>query len=202
MEVWADNMLINYVNYLNFLNEKLRKFFASQKPYIFCDKGCARCCKNAQFPYSSIEVTYLLAGFQTLDRYTQQVIRSNIQKTVNDKKIFDGEKFLYDCPFLINDVCAVYDFRGVVCRTFGLLSQGNDGRIKVPFCCYQGFNYSNILDMDTKKLSQEKIDKLHLKEEPVAFNVSYEFLTDPAFEYKFKFLFGDKKPLIDWFLDK
>ena len=53
-------MLKNYLNYLRFVNDKLNKFFEKQKPYIFCKKGCGMCCKNAQFPYSKIEMDYLM----------------------------------------------------------------------------------------------------------------------------------------------
>ena len=43
--------------------------------------------------------------------------------------------------------------------------------------------------------------KLKLVDEPLGFNISYKFLTDPDFEKSFKFEFGDKKPLIDWFYE-
>ena len=82
------------------------------------------------------------------------------------------------------------------------MTKGADDRIKVPFCCYQGLNYSNILNKKTKKLSQYKIKKLKLVDEPLGFNISYKFLTDPDFEKSFKFKFGEKKPLIDWFYEQ
>ena len=195
-------MLENYLTYLIFLNNKLSKFFNSQKQFIFCQKGCARCCKNAEFPYSEIELKYLLYGFMRLPKETQDKIEANIQKVVEEKSKFTGDNFHYDCPFLIDDVCSVYDYRGIVCRTFGLLTKGTDDRIKVPFCCYQGLNYSNILNKKTKKLSQYKIKKLKLVDEPLGFNISYKFLTDPDFEKSFKFKFGEKKPLIDWFYEQ
>ncbi len=55
-------MLENYVTYLNFLSGKFTKFFEKQKPFIFCKKGCGKCCKNAEFPYSQIEAEYLMFG--------------------------------------------------------------------------------------------------------------------------------------------
>ena len=194
-------MLENYLTYLVFLNNKLTKFFESQKQFIFCQKGCAKCCKNAEFPYSQIELKYLLYGFLRLDKKTQNKIEENIKRIVEEKSKYKGDAFRYTCPFLIDDVCSVYDYRGIVCRTFGLLTKGVDDRVKVPFCCYQGLNYSNILNKKTKKLSQAKIKKLKLVDEPLGFNISYQFLTDPDFEKSFKFEFGEKKPLIDWFYE-
>ncbi len=196
-----DEALENYLTYLIFLNTKLAKFFASQKQFIFCEKGCAKCCKNAEFPYSQIELKYLLCGFLQLDNKTQNKIEENIKRIVEEKSKYEGDAFRYTCPFLIDDVCSVYDYRGIVCRTFGLLTKGVDDRVKVPFCCYEGLNYSNVMDKRTKKISEKKIKKLKLVDEPLGFNVSYKFLTDPDFEKSFKFEFGEKKPLIDWFYE-
>ncbi len=195
-------MLKNYLNYLRFVNDKLNKFFEKQKPYIFCKKGCGMCCKNAQFPYSKIEMDYLMLGLWQLDIKTKKIIADNINKIRQQKSEFKGEKFKYDCPFLIDNVCSVYEYRGIICRTFGLLTQANDGKIKAPFCCFDGFNYSNVMEDGGNKISAEKFKNLGVDEEPVAFNVSYEFLTDPDFEKGFKFSFGEKKPLIDWFIEE
>ena len=56
-------MFKNYELYLSQIDSKLKDFFERQKPYIHCKLGCAKCCKNAEFPYTRLEVTYLLNGF-------------------------------------------------------------------------------------------------------------------------------------------
>lgn len=198
-------MFKNYINYLDFLNEKLNKFFDRQKPYIFCKKGCAKCCKNAEFPYSLIEIRYLFYGATKLPFEIQNLINSKAEKILKDKENFEKtasgeEKFLYDCPFLIDDVCSVYEYRGVVCRTFGLPESTRDtGKTKVPFCAFEGLNYSNVVDFHEKKISEEKFKALGIKEEPVGFHIGYDFLTNEDFEKSFSLKFGPKKPLIDWF---
>ncbi|MCM1003348.1 MAG: YkgJ family cysteine cluster protein [Candidatus Gastranaerophilales bacterium] len=193
-------MIENYINYLNFVEEKLNKFFESQKPFICCKKGCGKCCKNAIFPYSLMEMNYLLSGMMFLSEEVQDEIAQNVQRILKAREDFKGEEFRYDCPFLINDECSVYDYRGVVCRAFGLMTQGKNKEIKVPFCCFDGLNYSNVVDYETSKVSPEKFAELGCKEEPTAFNVSYEFLTNTEFEKEFNFKFGEKKPLIEWFI--
>ena len=130
----------------------------------------------------------------------QTEVDKNIKQVLEDKKIFKGEKFRYNCPFLINNVCCVYEYRGLVCRSFGLMTNDINGKVQVPFCCFDGLNYSNVMDDEGKHVSREKFDKLGVEEEPTAFNVSYQFLTDPDFERGFNFVFGDKKPLIEWFI--
>lgn len=212
--IFYDNkkMFGNYISYLNFLNEKLVKFFNRQKPYIFCKKGCAKCCKNAEFPYSFLEVRYLFYGASKLPFDVQEKIHSKAENILSKKdgngavtelsrEIKTGEeKFLYDCPFLIDDVCSVYEYRGIVCRTFGLpISTKDSGRTKVPFCAFEGLNYSNVVDFDEKKISEEKFKTLGIKEEPVGFHIDYDFLSGEDFEKSFNLRFGPKKPLIEWF---
>ncbi len=193
-------MLGNYVAYLEFLDKKLTKFFKSQKPFIFCKKGCAKCCKNAEFPYSALEARYLIDGALSLSEPVQKRIEENLQKTIALKKKFKGKKFLYNCPFLIDDVCCVYDYRGIICRSFGLMTNQGDGKVKAPFCAYEGQNYSNVLNLKKNTISQRKYKRLGVKEEPLGFNISYKYLTDKEFEETFHLSFGEKKPLIEWFM--
>lgn len=194
-------MIENYIKYLNFIESKLNNFFEKQKPYIFCKKGCGMCCKNAEFPFTQIEIVYLLSGIKDMDDETLEQIMANIKKIQQDKKNYTGEKFTYDCPFLLNNVCSVYEHRGIICRSFGLLTVYENGKSRAPFCCFKGYNYSNVMDDDGKTISAEKFKKLGVEQEPLAFNVSYNFLTDPDFEKGFNFKFGEVKPLIEWFND-
>ena len=194
-------MLSGYVNYLNFLDEKLSCFFKSQAPFIFCKKGCAKCCKNSEFPYSAIEARYLLQGALNLSKNKQNIIEKNIFNILEKKKNFKGKSFKYDCPFLIDDECSVYQYRGVICRTFGLMTSFQDGTIKAPFCVDNGLNYSNVLSLKTNTISARKYKKLNVEEEPLGFNISYKYLTSEEYEKTFDFKFGEKKVLIDWFLN-
>ncbi len=193
-------MLQNYQSYLSFLDSRLSSFFEDQKPYIFCKKGCAKCCKNAQFPYSVPEVKYLLNGLSTLDESVQNKVENNLKKTLEAKNKFKGKKFLHDCPFLIDYACCVYDYRGVFCRAFGLMTIVEENKVKTPFCCFKGLNYSNVMNLSKKTISVRKFKKLNAKEEPLAHNVRYRYLTGEEFEQQYNIIFGEKKPLIEWFL--
>lgn len=196
-------MLENYIIYLKFLEKKLTKFFDKQKPYIRCQKGCGLCCQNAQFPYSKLEIDYLMTGAWQLDLETKKLVAQNINRIIQEKKNFNGkpDEFKYDCPFLINNVCSVYKYRGIICRTFGLMYMGEDNKAKIPFCCFKGYNYANVVKDGSGVISSEKVKALGDVEEPVAFNISYKFLTCEDFEQGFKIKFGEKKPLIDWFIE-
>ena len=200
--VWGLGMLENYIKYLKFLDEKLDKFFRIQKPYIVCHKGCSGCCKNSQFPYTALEMSYLLKGLLTLDKDTLDKITKNVDKILEKKKQFTGERFRYNCPLLIDDCCALYEYRGIVCRTFGLPVQAPDGALLIPFCCYEGLNYSNVFDIDKNEVSEEKVKELGSEFEPLGFNISYQYLTNPEFEKEFNIVFGERKPLIEWLTSK
>lgn len=189
--------LSNYLFYMGYLNRKLEGFFENQSPYIFCKKGCSKCCQNGEYPFSKAEFDYLMVGFLQLPVDIQEKIKTKIKKI---KKAKNGkEGFVYECPFLFNNQCSVYDFRGIVCRSFGLMSINDKGASKIPFCAFENLNYSNVVDFDTKIISSEKYKKLGNVNEPLAFNTSYSFLTSENIEKNFHIEFGEKKPLIDWF---
>ncbi len=188
-----------YIAYLEYLNRKLSKYFQDQEPYIFCKKGCAKCCQQGDYPFKEIEVEYLLYGFSQLPNDKKQIILQKIQKLKQEKLNNQQGEFMYECPFLINKECSVYEYRGVICRTFGLISSRENANSKVPFCAFEGLNYSNVLDADQKVISEEKFLALHTDIEPLAYNVSYKYLTSEKFEKVFEFEFGEHRSLIDWF---
>ena len=188
----------NFVKYLEIIQNNLDKFFEQQAPYIACKKGCGLCCQNAEFPFSEIEFNYLIKGSFALSKEIQTKVEENISNVLKDKKAFVGEKFKYNCPFLINNVCSIYEHRGIVCRTFGLIEENRD-KAKIPFCHEKGMNYSNVIDEEKNTISQEKYLALNEKKRPLAYNINYDFLTSSKVEQEFCFKFGDKKPLIDWF---
>lgn len=191
--------LHNYALYLKFVQNKLDKLFEKQKEYLCCNKGCGKCCKSGQFHYSEIEFMYLLTGYMQLDKETQQIIDSRINKILEHKKNFNGKTFKYDCPFLINEACSVYEHRGVICRSFGLMIQDPSGKINVPFCAYEGLSYSKVLDTKTNEISEEKVQQEGYKERPLGFNAGYNYLTSEEYSKSFNVEFKNKKPMIEWY---
>lgn len=186
-----------YLSYLSYINNKLATDFASQKPYIFCKKGCAKCCKNSRYFFSKIEFEYLKLGYEQLDFMTKAKIKTNIEKL---KQEYENNNDSYACPFLINDECSVYEYRGIVCRTFGLSQLGPQNELKVPFCAYEGLNYSNVIDLETGKVSAEKFKKLNTDLEPLSFNIAYLNLVDEDIAKAFGFEFGEIKSLAEWLI--
>ena len=191
-------MLNKYIDYLNVLNKKLTKYFEIQAPYIACKKGCAKCCQNGEYPFSEIEFNLLRVGFSLLDKQTQDKIVQNIQKIKEAQKKSTQQPFLYECPFLLNNECSVYKYRGIICRTFGLIAIKKGENSKIPFCVNEGLNYSKVFDKSKSMISMELFEQSGETVEPVAYNVNYDFLTSEEIEEACDIKFGEKKALIDW----
>lgn len=193
----------NYKKYLTLLESKLlSKYFEAQKEYIFCKEGCSNCCKIGEYPTSELELMYLMAGYQQLDKELQKKLESNAEE-IKSKRKLSGEK-MYQCPFLMDDRCAVYNNRLMICRTHGLmyfLPGENDDEVKnkIPACSMQGLNYSQVYDSENKTITKEAWQKSGISAEPVAYNISREVLMNNELVKDLNLEFGESKPMIDWF---
>ena len=199
-------MLNNYLLYLKYMTDKIQKYFDEQREYICCRQGCSKCCKKAQFPYSEIEFKLIYEGLISLKPEIQVQVLNKVDETIIAKQKHleehPNEKFRYDCPFLINDECSVYYYRGFICRTFGLMTFLPESKQtpNIPFCAFEGLNYSKVLDDEGKKISDIKYNQHLYKQEPLAYNIDYKTLINEEAAQAFGFKFGDVKPLIDWFI--
>jgi len=193
-----------YCQFIRVINGLIKEHFEDQKEYIHCKEGCAHCCKNGEYPCSRLEFEFLKVGFMTLPIDTQQKIVNKIVQLKAEKSIFQGKKFIHECPFLLDDKCSIYRFRMIICRTFGLAyyEQSDDpekpSTIKSPFCMEQGLNYSDVFDKETKTFSKEKFLKTGNKKEPVAYNLGLENLKSKFGKDIMDLDFGETKTLLDW----
>jgi len=188
-----------YELYLKYLNKKLGEFFEEQAPYIFCKEGCSHCCEKGEYPMSEIEFAYLNLGSRTLPFETFVQIDKNVEKIKAERLQYSGkEKFMHECPFLINKKCALYNFRAIICRSHGLAFFSKDGKIMVPDCVHRGLNYSTVYDEKTNTITTENFKKTQNTQEPLAHNVRLGFLTSNSLTEELELNFGEIKPLIDW----
>ncbi len=183
----------NYEKFLNILTEDLDKMFKHQKEHICCKEGCSYCCERGNFPFSQLEFDYLMLGFDNLPPNIQKEIRQNIQqiKTQNLKS--------YTCPFLINKKCSLYNHRGLICRTFGLLIKDFEGTMTIPFCAGMGLNYSKFYDTNKANITNELLQSVPYKTPPKMFNIGLNNIMSLDLVKDFGLEFGEVKRLIDWF---
>lgn len=183
-------MLKRYEKFLEELDRELQGYFLKEKEFIKCKKGCTDCCSVGEYPLSRLEAEYLMHGFVTLPREIKDVIRKNISYLKIKKRDFCGERFLYKCPFLIDNACAVYERRGIICRTFGLAYLRADNTIKLPNCAALGLNYAENFNKETGEI---------ILNDPIKKELTIDgFLRSPLAE-RFELECGEIRPLIDWF---
>ena len=176
-------MLIRYEQFLTEFDKLLEKLFQEQKQHIKCRPKCSACCEIGDYPFSRLEMEYLMSGFVKLPNETQNEIRENI------KKIKAENKKEYKCPFLINNLCALYSQRGLTCRTHGL-AYLCEGKIKLPECANNGLNYSDIYNPKTHEINIENPIKINLRIDEI-------FNSELAKTYNLQC--GEIRRLSDWF---
>ena len=190
--------LEKYRLYLKTIQQQLDKFFEEQSPYINCKEGCSHCCEKGEYPYSELEITYLMSGVKTLDTKTIELIEENIAELRRQREQNKESKFLHACPFLVNKRCSLYEYRGLVCRSHGLAFFSKENKLLVPACSELGLNYANVYDHETSMISDEKYRALGIEQEPLAHNVGHHFLSNNETTKALGLDFGDVKTMADW----
>lgn len=202
-------MIKKYEKYLELIGKNLlQKYFEQQKDYIKCKPGCSHCCEEGQYPFSALEFEYAILGYNLLDENTKNIIQAKVKEVNAEKKLeenVNNENFMYECPFLIDKKCSIYNHRGIICRTHGLMffttdENGNEKK-KIPHCMNLGLNYSNVCDKEKGIISSEMWEKTGIKAEPVAYNLGLKFLLNNELTQALEIEFGEEKMLIDFFED-
>lgn len=183
-------MLSRYKQFLIEFDKIIDTIFEDQKRYIKCKKGCSKCCEIGEYPYSQIEFAYLTQGYLNLPAHTRILVQQNIRNLIMDKKEFKGDKFEYKCPFLINGECSVYDYRGIVCRTFGVCYYDDvKSVVKLPACVHSGLNYSEFYDSDNHILNIKNVPKVNLR---------IDRILQSELAHSYDLDCGDIRPIVDW----
>ena len=106
---------------------------------------------------------------------------------------------MYDCPFLIEHRCSVYENRGIICRTFGLLCEHADGKLTMPFCHEYGLNYSAVYNKEKGQIITTDKDGNKLCEtEPKAFRIQRPHVMNLTVAKDLDIDWGESKTLIDF----
>lgn len=183
-------MFEDYEQFLEELEVKLKNYFEFHSDYICCKEGCSKCCEVGDYPFSFLEMNYLMHGFMSLDKNTQRIIREKIQKL---KQKDTGKHFFYECPFLMDNRCSVYKYRGIICRTFGLAyfiskkSEKGEPLVKLPECVKEGLNYSKVYDNGEVQV------------EPIKENLDLPSIIKSDLAQKYNLKFGDIQSMLYWF---
>ena len=187
-------MFKTYQKFLYDFDKALKLIFETQKKYIKCKKGCAGCCSKGDYPFSQIEFAYLTQGFINLDNKIKQIVQNNIKELLQQKQNSKEQRFEHKCPFLINNECCVYEYRGIICRTFGVCYYDDkEGYVRLPDCVFDGLNYSEYFDTKT--------NTLNIKDVPMV-NLRIDRVLNSELAKKYNIECGEIRPMLDWILGK
>ena len=198
------DMLVKYQSYLEKLNSDLDTYFSEQQEFIKCKKGCSICCKSSYYPVSELEHEYIKICFkeklsegqqEEVRQKTLQIMRDRREFLVNNSNIFD---FSYECPFLLDNSCSIYEYRALLCRSHGLIYKDVDkaNKLNFPYCVKLGHNYADIWDSEKNTISIEKMKALDMKVNPEIFDLSYSTMMNDAEGVEF----GDVRMLFEWII--
>ena len=191
-------MLKLYKKYLEVVDEYLKTCFNAQRPFIHCIVGCSDCCEVGEYPFSRLEMEYLMAGFPTLSADLQLKIKNDIKDLLKERQNFNG-RFLHKCPFLVDKKCVLYERRGITCRAYGLASFeyiNGERIIKLPECSKCGLNYSEVLCNGTVSLSDFAH---HGVNSPIKHSLKLDFFEKELLKGFSGLEFGEIRPLLSWF---
>ena len=190
-------MIERYEKFLNKFDLILEYLFKKQSKYIKCKLGCSSCCRKGEYPISQLEFLYMTQGYINLPQNQKIIVQQNIMNLLLDKKDWQkkshkkNERYEHTCPFLVNNLCAIYDYRGIICRTFGLCYYDDKGKyLRLPDCVNSGLNYAEYYDKKTKKLNIPYIPNANLR---------IDRIFESHLAQKNKLDCGEIRPLLDWF---
>ena len=177
-------MLKKYEKFLKEFDKTINKYFEEQAEHICCKEGCSGCCEIGDYPFTQLEMMYLMQGYKTLPQQQQIEIRNNLTRIkINRVSVH----LYYTCPFLKDGKCSVYKYRGITCRTFGLAYLCNDNTVKLPECVNDGLCYSKVVKDGILTI------------EPIKDNLGLLDVINSKLAKKYKLDFGPSRSLIDWF---
>lgn len=183
-------MLSYYERFLTDFDRVLKKLFETQKQYIKCKKGCTKCCEKGNYPLSQLEFAYITKGFINLPDETKRKVQIAIKNLQKEREQKNTEYFEHGCPFLIDKECSVYEYRAIVCRTFGICYwDEKNGYVRLPECVNEGLNYSQYYDKKDKTLKIPDVPKVNLRIDRV-------LNSELAKEYGIEC--GEIRPMLDW----
>ena len=198
-----ENTIKKYEQYLEMLAPYFKKYFEAQAPYIFCKEGCAICCETGVYPFGEVEFDYAMLGYEALTLEQKEEIQAEVKKIKLEKEKSGIKDFMHKCPFLLNKKCSIYNHRGIICRSYGLMyfTEDDKGELayKMPCCVDDGLNYSNVYDPEKGTITTEKYKKTGIEIEPLSYNVGLKFLLKNSMTEKLELEFTEQKAIIDWF---
>ena len=117
--------------------------------HLVCRAGCSSCCHH-HLTVFRVEADAIREAIQALPEETRSLVEQRARE-VNEREELG---LPLACPLLIDDRCAIYSSRPVICRTQGLplLFESDDGEEEVDFCPLNFSTPGAVNDLDEEHL--------------------------------------------------
>ncbi len=196
-----EEVLAKYTYYIESIQKEISNIFESQKEYICCAEGCSYCCEYGMYPFSQLEFEYIKIAFYKLEESVKQKVVENLRELEKEYIKNNKEHFMHRCPFLIDGRCSVYNNRGIICRTFGVLTENSEGNLTIPDCSNKGLNYSKVYNPKERCIDEKKVEELGYANPPKPFNLSRKNMMSLSIAKRLELEFGESRMLIEWMFD-
>jgi Fe-S-cluster containining protein len=152
-----DKELANYHSLLERIDQLCLSIAGEFAAAIVCRAGCSGCCRHLSlFP---VEAAGLVRAVRDLPGEVRRLLAGRTDLGLNSS-----------CPLLVNDCCAVYLSRPVICRTHGLPLLAVIAGKQTLDCCPENFRNvealpgSAIINLETLNNTLVAINSLFVAE--------------------------------------
>jgi Fe-S-cluster containining protein len=122
-----EGALSNYYAFVAKVDALCQKIESDFSVKISCHEGCSSCCRHITLVW--VEAMALAVGFRQLPPDEIESIGLQAESAKPDGR----------CPLLVNDRCALYEQRPIICRTHGLPILTTEGGEHSVDCCPRNF---------------------------------------------------------------
>lgn len=153
-----EDALANYFAFVAKVDDLCARIVTEFPDQITCHAGCSGCCRHISLVW--VEAMALAYALTRLPANEIEAIR--LQAEASDP---DGP-----CPLLVNDRCALYEHRPIICRTHGLpiLTPEESGRAVT--WCHENFTGIDtlpgtaVIDIDRLNIILDSVNRLFIQD--------------------------------------
>lgn len=153
-----EDALTNYYTLVAKVDELCRRIEADFAGQITCHAGCSACCQHISLAW--VEAMALAAALQKLPANEREAIRLRAQYAAPQ-----GE-----CPLLVDNRCALYASRPIICRTHGLpIFSGEGSEQSIDFCPHNFTGLGSltgeaVINLERLNMLLDTVNRLFIKE--------------------------------------
>ncbi|MDX2044292.1 MAG: YkgJ family cysteine cluster protein [Acidobacteriota bacterium] len=151
-------MTNSYRQLIEHVDKLAAKMSLRYAPHLVCRSGCSGCCHH-HLSVFAVEATAVRVAFDALP----ELFRARLEEQARAVLESEAHEEPLACPMLMDDRCAIYESRPLICRTQGLplLMEAEDGEAEVDFCPLNFTGENAVDDLDEAHLVP--LDDLNLK---------------------------------------